>query len=340
MESLGHEQFKHEYETDKTDMSTLLPFKYDSLRVVEDKRPQGFRFYSNSVTIEAKLFGREIIVCGEGFDTATASAKAISELIERSALIDHAIKNPSILKTSNGWAAHFNEEQAKINAILEVIERDAALAQWYSSTPFLEIDSTTLPASIRSWTKTELSTSELPILKVLISTKGLGPSVTVVLMNSNGFGVCGHSSKMDLLLAIENALGEACRAAHLTMRSSHYADTEVLKNNVPRVKINPGAHAVYYNYQEPFPNWIFGEKIAWFSALHAWNDRIDQFKISGVHQFTVKTILSEPVFVCFAKNPKALELSWGPSAPTEAMKTSAFDRLKINKINLKPHPIS
>lgn len=340
MESLGSQQINNKCEADKTDLSGLLPFKYESIKVTEDKRPQGFRFYSHSTVIKATLHGKEILVCGEGFDNSTASAKAISELIERSVLIEHALINSSTLKTSNGWAAHYDEEQAKLNAILEVVERDAVLAQWYSSTPFLEIDSSTLPASIQLWMNAELSKSEFPILKILISTKGLGSSVTCVLMNSDGFGVCGHSSKIDLHATIENALGEACRAAHLTLRNSHYADTEILKNNVLGIKINPGAHAVYYSYHEPFPNWMFGEKISWFSALRYWNNRMNQFKNLGIHQFTAETILSEPVFVCFAKNPQAFELSWGPLAPTEAMKTSAFQRLKINEINLKPHPIS
>lgn len=333
-------RFNNQDQTVQSNLFDSLPFKYQNFQTTEYGRPTGFRFYSDSMTITAGLHGKEIIVCGEDFDLQTATAKAISELIERSVLIQCALSNPSKYKTSNGWAAHFERESAEFNAILEIVERDAILAQWYSCTPFMEIQTATTPSSIMSWIEDELSQSEFPIFKILLSTKGLGPSVTCILMNESGFGVCGHSSKVDLLQAVENAIGEACRAAHLTLRNAHYEDTEILRNATPGIKINPGTHAVYYAYQEAFPNWMFGEKITWFNAIQSWISRMTQFQESEINNFTVETKMTEPVFVCFARHEKAFDLFWGPTAPGEVQKLAAFHRLNMKQINFKPHPIS
>lgn len=326
--------------THRPDLLDQLPFQFSSIQVRKDRRPEGFRFYSHSMTIESQLHGREIIVCGEAFDQATASAKAISELLERATLIEYAIKNPSILKTSNGWAAHPSEDTAKQNAILEVIERDAVLAQWYSSTPFTEIDFQTLPKQFQDLANTEIKKSEFPILKILLSTKGLGSSVTCVFMNDQGFGVSGHSSKLVLSSAIENALGETCRAAQLTLSNAYFSDSEVLKNHSDQQKIDPGAHAVYYAYHEAFPNWMFGKKISWADAELDWNLKMNELVKSNFDQFKIETVLTDPVYVCLAKNKKAIELFWGPSASAINDQALLFERLKTNKINTKPHPIS
>ncbi|MFZ3228931.1 MAG: YcaO-like family protein [Pseudobdellovibrio sp.] len=341
MEVLANKQSSHEPASNQLDsLLNQLPFKYESLRISEDQRPDGFKFFSNGFTIETHYDGKEIIVCGEAFDATTATAKAISELIERSVLIKYTAKNSALNKTSNGWAAHFEKKQAQFNAALEIIERDAVLAQWYSATPFFEIEITSLPKSITDWVETQLSRSEFPVLKILASSKGIGPSVTCVLMNERGFGVCGHSSKIDLLFAIENAIGEACRAGHLILRNAHYEDSKILMSGDLGIKINPGAHAVYYAYQETFPNWMFGEKISWTNAVHSWNLKMTNFASIQFFDFAIETVLTEPVFVCFAKHSEALELSWGAIGFDKIRNLNANKRLLGNKINLKPHPIS
>ncbi len=323
---------------DQTDLFQILPFSYKHIQVSKEQRPVGFRFYKNTMTISAKLRDKEVIVCGEDENNEIAVSKAISELIERSALIELAANNPEIHKTSNGWAAHFDQETAELNAVLEIVERDGVLAQWYSQTPFVEIDVHTLPQNITSWVKAELAVSEFPIFKVLLSIKGIGPSVTCVFMNSSGFGVCGHSSKLELSDAIENAVGEACRAAHLTLRNAHYRDSEILKNGVEK-KINPGAHAVYYAYHEAFPEWMFGQTISWFIGRKLWSDQITQL-MSSIHNFKIETVMTTPLFVSYAKHPQAFELLWGSSAPMRALNSGAAYRLNNKEINFKPHLIS
>lgn len=336
---LGNRLNIDELQVDQSGLLNQLPFKYQAFRITEDRRPIGFRFYSNSATIEALVDGKAIVVCGEAFDAPTATAKAFSELIERSTLLKYAASNPQVNRTSNGWAAHFEEVQAELNATLEIVERDAVLAQWYSASPFLEIENSALPNSILNWMNVELSRSEFPNMRVLISTEGIGPSVTCILVNSNGFGVCGHSSKSDLASAIENAIGEACRAAHLSLRNAHYADTEVLRTKEFGVNVNPGAHAVYYAYQEPFPDWMFGEKVSWFNALRLWN-----FKMTLLNKehdlFKIQTVLTDPLYVSFAQHPNAFELSWGPTSADKIRNAKTSHRLVETKINLKPHPIS
>ncbi len=54
------------------------------------------------------------------------------------------------LKNTNGCAAGKNYEEATVNAILEVIERDALLIRWISKIPPNQIDPTTLPEDFLS----------------------------------------------------------------------------------------------------------------------------------------------------------------------------------------------
>ena len=126
----------------------------------------------------------------------------------------------------------------------------------------------------------------------------------------------------------------------MTLRNAHYADTEILKTSQFGVKIDPGAHAVYYAYQESFPSWMSGEKISWFNALRSWDLRMVLFNEGQNLGFTTKTVMAEPVFVSYSKHPETFELTWGPQSTYEVRKTKAAHRLIGNEVNLKPHPIS
>ena len=129
-----------------------FPFSYQSIRIESGSRPVGFRFSKSITEISAALGDREIIVCGESHNAETGFDKAISELIERSALLTYGSLYGST--TSNGWAAHPDPEQCKTNAILEIVERDAVLAHWYSSSPFIEISKHEIPLDIQAWVLT------------------------------------------------------------------------------------------------------------------------------------------------------------------------------------------
>lgn len=322
----------------KTEWWQSLPFPLEACKVSSGTRPEGFRFHSDIVNIEAVLKETSMIVCGEANCSELAMTKAVAELIERSALWTWNKANIKNLKSSNGWAAHISIEAAKQSAILELIERDAVLAQWYSSTPFLEIDPSDLPFCTKKWRDKELSKSEFPIMRILISTKGIGPSVTCVFMNKKGNGVVSHATREFLSQAIESAIAEACRAAHLYLRKAFWEDTLSIKYG-QKQKIDPGAHSVYYAYHETLPGWMFGNVVSWTSASQYWEKSLEQITFE---EFKFQKVLEDPLIVGFAEHQEAFNLEWGPTDINSISKMAASRRLSPNKTewNLNPHIIS
>lgn len=340
-----------------------LPFPYQSVKITQNYRPIGFRFYNHSIVIEAIFQNKSIIACGEHSEFTVAIAKARSELIERTALLNFSNSNlnlyrlsgstsenepfnsnqkaiQKIFTTSNGWAAHPQKNKAEINAVLELLERDAVMAQWYKQTSFVELKSESFPIDIKKWVSDELAQSEFPILRILLSTEGLGTSITCLLLNNQGFGVCGHSTKLKLEDAVDNAIGEACRAAQFTLRKSFWRDSLLLRDFCSSAKIDPGAHGVYYAYHEPFPQWMFGNQISWNLAQTIWNKSITKILNIYFDEFNLITQYHAPLFVSCVRHPKALELTWGCTDQKRIEELRSNKRLKGVTINTKPHIIS
>jgi hypothetical protein len=311
-----------------------LPFSYELLQSESGRRPVGFRFSQHIVNIKARISGREIIVCGEADSREVAEAKAFSELIERSALLDFGAD------TSNGWAAHPDRTIAKSNAILELVERDAVLAHWYTSTPFLEIQADSLPEKIQKWAREELSRSEFPDVRILLSTRGFGPSITCLLMNKDGFGVSAHGTRLALEDSIDSAIGEACRAAHSTLRREYWKDSIKLRDGLPGL-VDPGTHAVYYAYHEKFPDWMFGQHICGVEADRQWQARIGSIG-NKLDEFTYQSVLDSPLYVGFAKHPQAFALEWMSTDRASVARTEAAKRLNLTTETIygKPHIVS
>jgi YcaO cyclodehydratase, ATP-ad Mg2+-binding len=321
-----------------------LPFGFRDVRVSRGTRPAGFRFSKFIFNIDAVLEDIEIQSCGEADTEALAMTKAIMELIERASLMRWRRQyGQAAVSTSNGWAAHETQPQAKISAALELVERDAALAQWYLSIPFLEIPVREWPESILHWSRTELSQSEFPEMKLLLSTEGIGPSVTCLFLNKNGYGVSGHSTKTTLLESIESAISETCRAAHHAIRRSFWNDSETLLHRKKDVRVQPGAHAVYYAYHEPFPGWIFGPQMSWAEAELSWNERIDILQREA-SDFTFHQALEHPVVAGFVTHNRAFDLSWGctdvQKILKQAEKRSFSVPLEERSLNTQPHIVS
>lgn len=82
-----------------------------------------------SVQKDSILRGR-----GTDFSREAAVGKAVSECIERIVCSRYTDGNTS------GWAAHFSEDLARKNALLELIERDLYLCHFLTSTPFGPIE--------------------------------------------------------------------------------------------------------------------------------------------------------------------------------------------------------
>ncbi|MGE3263228.1 MAG: YcaO-like family protein [Bacteriovoracia bacterium] len=321
-----------------------LPFGFRDVRVSRGTRPAGFRFSKFIINIEASLDGMEVRACGEAKTEDLAMTKAIMELIERASLMRwHKGLNHENLGTSNGWAAHETLPQARTGAILELVERDAVLAQWYLSVPFLEITPSEWPQSILHWVRNELSQSEFPEMKLLISTEGLGPSVTCLFLNAAGYGVSGHSTKTELQDSIESAIAETCRAAHHALRRSFWNDSQILLRREERVRVQPGAHAVYYAHHEPFPAWMFGPATSWLEAEQSWNERLDLLR-SEASDFKFHQALEHPVIAGFATHERAFELAWGSTdiqkVLKQAEKRNFSVSMKERTLNTQPHIVS
>lgn len=317
-----------------------LPFNLKDLKVTLAERPTGFRFSQFIYNIEARLNEKVIIACGESASPDLAMTRAVAELVERSAMLSFSRITANGYQTSSGWAAHENEQLCKQGAALELIERDAVLAQWYTSTPFIEIDPNGFPNALKIWKSADLANSEFPQLRILLSTEGLGPSVSCLLTNAEGFGVSGHATKLTLYDSIESALAEACRAAHLAIRRSFWNESIELKYKAPE-SIDPATHGVFYAYHEPFPNWMFGPRTIWDFAEHYWRRRISEINFD---EFRVEVVLNEPFVVGFATHPEVLEVKWGSTNESDIrckiMERQFSNLSKVEKLNLKPHIVS
>lgn len=322
-----------------------LPFDYRNLKVSVGSRPIGFRFSQSIFNIEADFNDVHIITCGEASSPDLAITKAIAELIERTAMIEWSrTQARNFRMTSNGWAAHQTFANTRLNAICERIERDAVLAHWYSTTPFLQMSKGDLPDQLRSWVSAELAQSELPLLTILLSTIGIGPSITCLLTNESGYGVSGHACKANLLESIESAISEACRAAHHVLRRSFWKDSLLLKHGDVTQRVRPGAHAVYYAYHEPFPRWMFGTEVSWSEANGYWVNRIEEFHSNALKDFSFQAVLSEPMYVGFATHPECFEIAWGPTDTSLVLAMAANRRFAVplteRTLNRQPHIIS
>jgi hypothetical protein len=318
-------------------MDSILPYKFDSLRISEGYRPIGFRFSKHIINLQAQLNGQEILACGEANNKELAAAKAISELLERAALYSPKAESLGIL-TSNGFASHPNEQQAEINAMFEVVERDGVLSNWYSKTPFIQITPESLPSNLREWIDTELSRSEYPILKLLISTEGFGPSVSCILMNRSGHGVTGHASGINLLDSIESSIAEACRSAHHALRMTYW--NESLRLMDMNSKVEPSAHAVFYAYHRQLPPWLFGKTLSFDSCIDDWNISADKV-LSFRSSFVFDKFLEQPVHTILASHPECIQIKWGTGFNESLNKLAGTRRLptqlKDGFINLEPH---
>src|SRR4051812_37011056 len=102
--------------TNQSQLGTLgqwwrsLPFDFQSLKVSSDCRPIGFRFSGHITNISAQYRNTKFIVCGEAETQELAVTKAVSELLERTAMKKWLDENPHLkIKNSNGFAAHVTE---------------------------------------------------------------------------------------------------------------------------------------------------------------------------------------------------------------------------------------
>jgi ribosomal protein S12 methylthiotransferase accessory factor YcaO len=317
--------------------SEKIPFHLSRIQAAD--RPDGFRRSKYIAVFEAK--SAEFSVQGDGESLVSESeaiAKATSEAVERLCMKVYATRF-NYRETSSGWAAHPNLTIAKMNAALELFERDAALVQWLRAAPLLEIQPHQLPWSIKWWKWTELAKSEFPDLKVMITTEGYFPTVVIVLKNKTGHGVVGTASSTDLTKAIDSALIEACRSALHFIRGT-YSDESAALLAGKSIQARPGAHTLLYSKYQQLPEWFTSpkERMSWESAEYLCNQgklslamleaRMD-FELIGTDNCRI---------VVKARSPKLQPIFWGQTTNAKDLNFERIERTR-NTMNLLPHVV-
>ena len=300
-------------------------------------RPDGFRFNEHIVNVRAESDGTTAEGHGEDrFDLGLARLKAEAEAAERLTMLQQ-VRREGRPTSSNGWAAHLRPELAKQNAIYEILERDAVLSNWHVRASFHQVAE--LPLEIQKFANEELAKSEFPILRVLTSTLGLGPSVSVILMNEKGFGVAAHASAPTLEAALPSAITEACRAAHLVLRFEFLEETRDLFAGRTERVYQPGAHSAAYAYHQRLPEWIFGDKIKWEAASALWTLRASRAFDDALATGSFNERRLGRFFVCHARVPVCQDVYWGPTSPNlnKLNLISARPNQRPDGINLEPH---
>lgn len=267
---------------------------------------------------------------GEGNSSILALQKSIAEGVER--LIFKSLKQTSLgTKSSNGWAAHVTANRAETAATMELLERDAVLVHWLTKTPFLEISVGDFPKPLSFWMKNLRNSSQrFKNLRVLVSCLGYVPTITTILLDDDGFAVLSHATDPELEVAIDKALSETCRIAHI----AHASIDKVRSLN------RPEDHALFYALHEKMPQFLFGKKIDLKSANLNWKKYFNKFDPAklGIRFNTMKC---GPLFVSRASSDRVQDLFFGET--NAAQKNGWINERRITEavglttINPMPH---
>lgn len=319
--------------TNKIIVNESLELDSNSIEIFSTKRPLGFGLSKFAFNAFLKFNNDLVIGCGEDSESeSTAREKAISEVIERTALKSFTSKTRSKI-TSNGWAAHLNLESAATAAVFELIERDSAISHWLTKTPMMVLETKELyPQNFLN----EIKSSEFPQIINLVSFSFSGPLVTTLLKNSTGHVISGHASGKNLYDAVYASTIEACRAAHHFMRYSFFQETKSLiqKNNILG-KLDPGAHSLMYAYHEPISDWIFGETLTLQDAQVNWGRSLNSV-YSVIEHTNYRSYKAADRIVVQAKNENLQDVFWGSTDQAILDQKINKDLLK-KTINFRPH---
>jgi hypothetical protein len=303
-------------------------------RSVRATRPVGLRFSQYSFVTEVSAGEFVGFGYGEAPTKMLAIQKSIAEGIERA--IYQSSKSFVGAVSSNGWAAHLNVKLARQSATEELIERDAVLLHWLSSTPMKELSRESFPRWLQKWTNEELSLSPtFNRLRILISHLGFGPSVTTVIQSGDNFGVISHASSKTLESALEKALAETCRIAQIVAKRR---EKNPMSANDPT--ITPDDHAYHYAYREQIPTWLFGSPMSWAAANGYWREQHESLSEKPVSTH-FEFIPIGPLVVGYSTSAMVQPLFFGTPESAKTRGLLNLDRiLKFrteNELNFKPH---
>jgi hypothetical protein len=268
--------------------------------------------------------------CGEAAHPLIAIQKSISEAVER-CLFRHLKNTSSGTMTTNGWATHFSRAKAESSALLELLERDAALVHALREIPFLEIDHETFPKSLLSWENSEMQHTRFSRLRVLVSTAGYLPTLSVVFMDSKGLGVIAHATAKNFPDALLRALAEAARLARMALSGGFSNNSKNLFSTADEILgLGPSEQAVVYAHHRPLPSWMFGQNIAWKTAQRRWAEHIGNYKKNPI-SYEFISVAHEPLFSGYCKSGDVQDLFFGRTSDAERRGEINRKRLKIEK---------
>ena len=293
-------------------------------------------------------FAYQSVISGGGFHEVgfgeaeyklIAIQKSIAEATER---ISYRILKGSHWGTanSNGWAAHIFPERAKQKALFELLERDSALVHWLCKRPMREITQPSWPEELQNWVHDRIGKTPIQRVRILLSDAGHIPTISSLLVDTNGNSVVSHCAGNNLQSAVIKALSETCGLARIALRKRYLYSSQFLNQRNITSKLGPADHGVYYAHHVKLPEWIFGEQISWIEARREWVQRLQEFSWKSFPHSFVK-VMDGPLTVGWCKCEEIQNLYFGS---TEAAvenglvnKNRIKKMLNNNAINLLPH---
>lgn len=279
-------------------------------RITPIKTASLYQLYPYTYVTEVTAGDFRELGCGEAHHPLLAIQKSISEAVER-CLFRGLKGTPHGTATSNGWAAHVSVEKAREAALFELLERDAVLVHALREIPLLELQPDTLPGWLKEWSQRELRHTEFSRLRVLLSTQGHVPSISVAFTNSAGYGVVAHAADASIGKALSRALAETCRIGRIALSGNYRlssADLFLTDDTVPTS--GPCEQAVAYAHHRPFPQWMFDASISWADATASWSRRLSLFNANPI-PFEFVPVLSAPIAAGYCVSTEVQNLFFG-----------------------------
>ncbi len=286
----------------------------------------GIKAWSVGLTAN-NLSGLEVSASAVGSDKKLSIERAYFELIERASIID-SIQNKVghfqvstqpdewTFAKSNGVAAHKHFENAKTNAILEVVERDHVLRSWYyqDNPTLIANNGAEILLPLMSYYNIQVAIihqEKLPILDKEVYTIGVFafPKST----NSKKFPVlCGFACRASIREATTHAANEA-------IQRLVFLHDETISNDII-FSPTPMFHLDYASTDEGMDkiwHWINAERANQHSSsinqdLIFCDTSLDQWTI---HELVLPLQSGEP-YVVQACNTNRMPLTFGRGNPS------------------------
>jgi len=276
--------------------------------------------------------GQQKIGRGIDLDEQTALTKAISEALER-----------CIVNSSNGVAAHVDQESAQKNSRYELLERDLFLLHYYARIPMVELDQKKTLSFLTSKGLNFLNYGKITIksYSTLPTESGLRTVLTVASQNDRKFGlICGLSLKDSIDSAIYKSLTEVMmNVIHFTREPIIPLSSQQLlfeKIATPRSHLLWGLHPESYNSIYPWIGYSRPENGVTQVKSHT-NE--NQYSL----KFSPKTSADPPLFVVKCSNKNLINLEFGVHEFTREnlirLSEVADKNFELSNINRFPHPI-